>query len=103
MKNVIKKIQSLPQAKIGEINYDFIDIFTLVHFLIGVVYGALHLTFLIMIALAIAWELVENPLKAYLPILFPHATADTLKNSIGDVVAVLTGWLIITYSIIIFN
>jgi hypothetical protein len=81
-----------PPAKPGEVNYDFFDRFTFVHFGIGVAYGALHFPLAWVVALAVAWELVENPLKAYLPFVFPHASADTWKNSSGDTAAVLSGW-----------
>jgi hypothetical protein len=91
------KFTSPPRARSGEVNYDFFDIFTWAHFLIGIFYGVIHLSFLFSLMLAVAWELIENPLKSLVPRVFPHATADTLKNSVGDVIAVLSGWGIITY------
>ena len=81
-----------PPAKKGEVNYGFVDRFTFAHFAIGFAYGFLGFGFGATLALALAWEAVENPLKAYLPRLFPHGTADTLANIAGDTVAVLTGW-----------
>lgn len=83
-----------PRARPREINYPFLDRFTLVHFLIGMAYGAMGWAFSTALVLAVFWELIENPLKAYLPFIFPHATADTLKNSAGDVIAVICGWLL---------
>ncbi len=86
-----------PLAKKGEINYPFIDRFTFVHFMIGVGYGSLGLGFGLVVLLALAWELLENPLKAYFPFIFPHGTADTLQNSVGDSLAVILGWLTSRY------
>jgi hypothetical protein len=83
---------SPPPAKPGEVNYSTVDRFTLVHAGIGVAYELLGLSFLPTLLLAVAWELIENPFKAYLPWIFPHATHDTLRNSIGDSVALMIGW-----------
>mgnify|MGYP001610072195 CR=1 FL=1 len=80
----------------GEVNYGAFDRFTLVHFLIGVGYGLLALELWVTAVLAIAWEVLEDFLKASVPMLFPHGTRDTLRNAAGDVAAVLTGW-ILTY------
>ena len=76
----------------GEINYHWIDRFTLVHLAIGVLYGWLGLEWWWMAALAVGWELLENPMKAYLPWIFPHASKDTWRNSVGDCLAVASGW-----------
>ena len=94
MKKQLSKIffPEIAVAKKGEINYAFIDRFTFVHFIIGLGYGWLGFSFWLVVLLAVAWELIENPLKAYLPFIFPHATADTFKNSAGDTLAVLFGW-----------
>jgi len=81
-----------PLAKPGEVNHDCVDRFTLVHASIGVVYGLVGLGLGFTLALAVGWELVENPLKAYLPRLFPNATRDTLRNAVCDGLAVLAGW-----------
>jgi len=90
------------QARPGEVNYGFVDRFTFAHFGIGLVYALLGLNFLIAILLALAWEIIENPLKAHVPSIFPHGTADTLRNSIGDTLAVLAGWWITTVTLPIF-
>lgn len=79
-------------------NYALVDRFTLVHASIGVAYALLGLGFVVALFLALAWEFVENPLKAHLPMIFPHATRDTLRNAIGDVLAVLAGWTITRYA-----
>lgn len=84
-------------AKKGEINYPFIDRFTFVHFMIGFGYGLIGFNFWVVFFLAIFWELIENPLKAHLSFIFPHATKDTLQNSVGDSLAVILGWIISFY------
>ncbi|MBI4208503.1 MAG: hypothetical protein HY538_02200 [Deltaproteobacteria bacterium] len=88
-----------PPAKKGEINYSLIDRFTLVHFMIGFGYDLLGLSLGLVVLLALVWELLENPLKAHLPFMFPHGTADTLQNSVGDTLAVILGWIISRYVI----
>jgi len=75
----------------GEINYAFIDRFTLIHFMIGIFYRIIGLTFIETLALAIFWEFIENTLKANIPEFFPHATADSWRNSLGDTLAVCFG------------
>lgn len=81
-----------PPSKPGEINHGFVDRFTLAHFLIGMLYAALQMSFWWAFALAIAWEIFENPMKSYLPRFFPNGTQDTWRNVTGDVLAVLLGW-----------
>lgn len=95
MRDLQRKFFGKPApAKPGEINYSFVDRFTLVHFGIGIAYGLFGLSFYTAFALAILWEVVENPLKVRLRFLFPHATADKVQNMLGDVFAVSAGWLV---------
>lgn len=86
-----------PPAIPGKVNHDLLDRFTLVHFLVGVAYGLLGLGFVAALVLALLWELVENPMKAYVPRIFPNATKDTLRNSVGDTVAVMLGWACVRF------
>ena len=92
------KIARPRSARHGEINYSFVDRFTLVHFSIGLLYGIIGLPFAIGLGLAVVWELIENPLKVYVPKVFPNATADTLRNSFGDTLAVCCGWWVFSMS-----
>ncbi len=71
------------------------DRFTIVHFGIGVFYALIGLPFVAALLLALIWEVLENPLKVHASFLFPHATADTVKNSLGDTLAVCAGWFLI--------
>ncbi len=82
-------------AKKGEINYIPVDRFTLIHFMIGTVYGLLDLQFWWVFIFAVVWELIENPLKVYFPQIFPRGTADTFQNAMMDCVAVLSGWFLV--------
>lgn len=81
-----------PPAKPGEVNHGSVDRFTLVHASVGACFGLAGLGFGAACALAVAWELAEDPLKAYVPRLFPHATRDTLRNAVADVLAAMLGW-----------
>jgi hypothetical protein len=80
------------------VNHDFVDRFTPIHAGIGATYGLLHLPPAAVLLLALAWELLENPLKAFMPALFPHATRDTLRNMVGDVLAVFCGWALVRWA-----
>jgi hypothetical protein len=90
-------MRSPPPAKRGEVNHALADRFTLVHASLGAGAGWLGWSLPWAFAFAVTWELVENPLKAYLPRIFPHATKDTLRNAVGDVLAFLGGWAIARY------
>ncbi len=82
-------------ARRGEVNYSLVDRFTIVHFGIGVFYGLVGFSFSTALVLALTWEFIENPLKANLSFLFPHSSADTVSNMVGDVLALVAGWLIV--------
>lgn len=100
IKDFFKKIFiKPPPPKHGEINYHLIDRFTIVHFMIGVGYDWIGFSFGIVVLLAIIWEIFENSLKAHFPFIFPHHTADTLRNAVGDFVAVVFGWAVSAYLI----
>jgi hypothetical protein len=81
-----------PTAGPGEINHGFVDPYTLVHGLVGVVAVFLGLGFWGTLAIAISWEFVEHLAKNALPVFFPHPTQDTLANAVGDIIATMLGW-----------
>lgn len=91
------KVPIPKRSQHGEINYNLIDRFTLVHFALGAAYFLLGFSFPVVLILSITWEILENPLKVYFPFLFPHATADSWKNSFADTLAVCAGWLLVKY------
>lgn len=69
-----------------------LDRYTVGHAAVGAVYSAMGLSLLSTAALAVAWEVLENPLKDNLPLIFPQASHDSLANATADVVAALVGW-----------
>ena len=76
----------------GEINHGFVDPYSLVHGLVGVVAAALGFGLWSTLALAVSWEVAEHLLKNLIPTMFPHPTQDTLANAAGDVLSTLVGW-----------
>ncbi len=81
-------------ARPGELNYAFVDPYSLAHAAVGAMLGLLGLRLGALLAIAIGWELVEHVLKNLIPAAFPHPTQDTLANSIGDVLSAVIGWAI---------
>jgi hypothetical protein len=92
-------MRPLPPARPGEVNHDLFDRFTLVHAAVGATYALLDLGLVVAVLLAVAWELVENPMKATLPAVFPHPTRDTLRNALADMLAVLGGWALAAWAL----
>ena len=77
----------------GEINHAFLDPYSLVHGVVGVVAVlVLGLGFWATLGIAVSWELVEHVLKNLIPAVFPHPTQDTIANSAGDVLSTMVGW-----------
>ena len=81
-------------AHAGEINYAFVDPYSLVHAAVGVIMALLGFGLGPTLALAVGWEFAEHALKNLIPAVFPHPTQDTLANSIGDVLSTAIGWLV---------
>lgn len=65
------------------------------HAAVGVLYGSLTtMPWWTVLGLAIAWEVVENPIKDRVPRFFPDAKHDTYPNAAMDAAAVMLGfWL----------
>jgi hypothetical protein len=81
------------KPKPGEINGVAVDRFTAVHFASGYVLGQFLPLWLIGVG-AVAFELVEDPMKTRYPQIFPHPSHDSKKNSLVDVGAVILGaWI----------
>jgi hypothetical protein len=83
-------------ARPGEINHAFVDPWSIVHGLVGVVTAALGWRLGPTLLLALGWEMAEHLLKEVVPAIFPHPTQDTLANSIGDVLSTALGWTLTT-------
>lgn len=80
------------QAFQGDINGDAIDRFTLAHLGAGLGLRMLGVPPLTTAALAVGFEIVENPLKDRFPAVFPNATHDRPINAAFDAAAVVAGW-----------
>jgi hypothetical protein len=61
---------------------------------VGVAMARLGFGLLPTLVLAVGWEVAEHVLKNLIPGVFPHASQDSLANSIGDVLASTVGWLL---------
>jgi hypothetical protein len=81
-----------PTATPGQINFGFLDPYSLVHGFVGVFAAAVGLRLGWTLVLAVGWEIAEHLLKELVPSIFPHVTQDTWQNSAGDVVATMLGW-----------
>ncbi len=80
------------RAKEGEIDHHTIDRFTPAHFAVGAVMGLLRAPWWAAVGAAVAWELVEDPLKKRHPGLFYQPTIDTPDNAVCDAAAWVLGW-----------
>jgi hypothetical protein len=76
------------------INQSVFDRFWLLHAAAGFATQRLGLTTNQSIALAIAWEVIENDLKDRYPAAFPHPSHDSARNAIGDVLSSLAGYYV---------
>ena len=82
---------SQEQAQPGEINGDFVDRFTFVHFGTGFCMGLTPAPWWSVPIVAVGWEIAENPAKDRFPEFFPHSSHDTLSNAVVDGVAFCAG------------
>jgi hypothetical protein len=69
-----------------------VDRYTLGHAMLGFLAGLRGVPWYATLGVAIAWELVENPLKRALPQVFPVAIPDTIENASLDLVATMAGY-----------
>lgn len=81
-----------PRTNPGAINQDAADRFTFAHGAAGWAMQRFGFGMPATAAMAVGWELIENPLKDALPSVFPNASHDTPKNAATDVGAALAGW-----------
>lgn len=80
------------QALPGEINHDPLDRFTFAHAASGAVMGLFRLPWWVALLTAVAWDMIERPLKAGFPQWFPHYTQDTPQHVVCDAAAWMIGW-----------
>jgi hypothetical protein len=79
-------------ARRGEPNYAMVDGYTLWHITAGAFVGLAGIGPWTALAATVAWELVEDRLKASLPDWFPVETYDSLANQVGDTASFMGGW-----------
>jgi hypothetical protein len=77
---------------VSEPNQTPIDLYSFGHLAIGAGLGWAGVRPELAIGSAIAWELLENPLKARYPAIFPFASPDTAPNALLDVAAWMVGY-----------
>ena len=78
----------------GEINYAFVDPYSLAHAAVGAILGLLGLRLGALLAIADRLGAGGTRPQERDSRGFPHPTQDTLANSIGDVLSALLGWAI---------
>jgi hypothetical protein len=69
-----------------------VDRYTVGHGMIGFLLGLASVPWWLTLAVAVGWEVVENPLKRAAPSIFPVGAPDTLANSTCDVAAWMAGY-----------
>ena len=72
-----------------------VDRYTAIHALVGASGAQLGLSVMTVIGVAIAWEILETPLKNEFPQLFPSPAPDSLLNSAIDVGAAVAGYCLV--------
>jgi hypothetical protein len=77
---------------VSEINQAPIDRFSIGHAVIGAGLGWAGVRPELALGSAVAWELIESPLKATYPAIFPHASPDSRANALFDVGAWIAGY-----------
>jgi hypothetical protein len=71
----------------------YVDRYTLGHFMVGFLSGMRGvIPWYGSLALAVGWELIENPLKQAVAQIFPVAIPDTIENAAIDVAAWMAGF-----------
>ena len=74
-------------------NESFLDAMSLVHLGVGIGFRLFRVPLWLTFLIAVAWEVAEHFLKIYRPSMFVFPSQDTLRNSIGDVLCALLGWV----------
>jgi len=77
------------------INVDPVDRFTIGPFAVGTLLGLARMPWWGAVAFAVGWEIIEDPLKDWIPGIFPHASHDSFTNSAFDAIAMVSGWAVI--------
>lgn len=88
----MSRCEPAPRARPGEDNYPLFDRWSLGHVGKGAFLRSSGVGAGATFAIAVAWEVLERPLKDCFPALFPESSQDTLQNMVGDVISTLSGW-----------
>lgn len=81
-----------PAARPGQVNFHFVDRYTVAHFAAGIGLGVMRLNWWQAALFAVGWEIIETPLKRAVPKAFPYSSEDTLANATGDALGMFAGW-----------
>ena len=82
------------QAQENGINQSMFDYFSFGHLALGFIARKSNISLPVTFGIAMVWEFVEPFLKEKYEGYFPNSTRDSPQNKLGDVLAVLGGWLI---------
>lgn len=74
------------------VNKEAVDAFTLAHIAFGALLGVIGVPWWVAAGFAVGWELLERPLKATTPAMFPNASQDSFANASFDALGMFGGW-----------
>jgi hypothetical protein len=78
-----------------KVNVAPIDVFTIPHFLFGVIFAMFGVSLVTVVLLALGFELFENVFKDTWSWLFPNASHDSFLNTTFDIIALIIGWYVV--------
>jgi hypothetical protein len=65
---------------------------SLIHLGVGIAMGLFRVPLVLVVAIAVGWEVAEHVLKIHHPSMFVFPSQDTLANAVVDVVCAAVGW-----------
>ena len=81
-----------PIQQYGPGEQALVDRYTALHVVAGALYAVLGLPWHVALALAVGWEVAEQPLKRRVPQVFPDPRYDRWANAALDAGAVMAGY-----------
>lgn len=88
--HVLRNPAAVP-ARAG-VNKEAVDAFTLAHIAFGALLGIIGVPWWVAAGFAVGWELLERPMKATTPQMFPVSSQDSFANAAFDAVGMFGGW-----------
>lgn len=73
-------------------NKEAVDVWTLGHIAFGALLGFVGVPWWVAAAFAVGWEILERPMKATTPQMFPVPSQDSFANAAFDAVGMFGGW-----------